>query len=519
MNRSTHHMPFNKDFTCNFGAAIPVFSRQLVPGTTWRMDLDSLVRAQAMLAPALGRVRITLNTYFVPNRLVDDEWEDRMTGGEDGTASPAMPTVTAPVGGWLPGSLQDFFGWPTGVAGVVCNAYKPRSYASIYNNYIRDQQLMPAVGLSTAVGNDTTTNDDLLYGANNRDYFNKARPSPQLGTPVAIPLAGSAPITGRAPVMGIGTDAGNASAAVANVRQSDLSTSNMPVSYRSTTSAIVYAMTGTVGSTNGFPAIFADADETNSTMEADLALVAGPTAEEIRELSVIQRFKEMMNNFGARYVEYLQSRFGISPQDARLQLPEYVGGGQFLLQISEVLQTSATGEEGTPLATLAGHGIGKGNQRRIKYFVKEHGTLMTIMMIRPDTQYSQGIPREDMYNDRFDWLDPDFANLGDQEVWAGEVFATGDSTDRDVWAYTPRYDEQTFIPSTYHGELKKDQPLNYWTLGLQYPSRPALGPDFVTCVGTDRIFAVKTVDQFIVRIRGNVKAKLPLPKNRQPRLK
>lgn len=518
VQRSTFVMPFRKDFTANFGFAYPVFSRQLAPGTTWRMDLEQLVRTQAMLAPALGRVRITLNTYFVPNRLTHVDWENFITGGLDGLQNPSRPYVTAPVGGWDPGSLQDFFGWPTDVAGVVANAYKQRAYGLIYNNFVRDQQLMPPVTVSLLSGADTTTNSILLRAANNRDYFNKARPSPQLGTPVAIPLAGSAPITGKAPVMGLGTDSGSASAAVTNVRQSDLSTSTLPVAYKTGTSALTFAMTGTVGSTTGFPSIFADADETNSTMEADLDLVAGPTAEEIRELSVIQRFKESMNNYGARYVEYLQHRFGVKSQDSRLQIPEYVGGGQFTLSISEVLQTSAT-ESDTPLGTLAGHGIGKGNQRRIKYHAQEHGVLMTLMIIRPDTQYSQGMPREDMYRDKFDYLDPDFANLGDQEVWKGEIYAQGTSADFDVWAYTPRYEEYTTIPSTYHGELKKDQPLNYWTLGIQYDAPPALNAAFVECNGTDRIFAVTTEDQFICQLRGNVKAKIPLPKNRTPRLK
>lgn len=507
--RSTFSMPFTKDFTGNFGYAYPILSKLINPATTLRLDLEALVRSQPLMSPAMGRIRISLQTFFVPLRIMNTTFEDFITGGLDGLQAPAAPVVVAPGGGWAAGSLSDFLCHPVGVAGATVSAYKYRAYGMIYNQYGRDEQLMPAVTVATGAGTDSTTNLLLKRFCWRRDYYTMARPSPQLGAAVAVPLVGSAPVYGDGKTLGL-TDGTNKAGFLAGAG--------------GPTSAWTGAYNQTVGSLHASGTNIQSKDlgvvvkPDVSGLVADLTAVAGPTVEEIRELSVIMRFKERMNNWGARLVEFYQHTFGISPQDARLQLPEYLGGGDFVMQLSEILQTSATGDD-TPLGTLAGHGIGKGNQRRIKYFAKEHGILMTLMIIRPDAQYSQGIPREDMYDNKFDYLLPDFANLGDQEVYKGEIFSTGDASDREVWAYTPRYENELFIPSTYHGEFRKDQPLNYWTMGRQFTSRPSLNASFVECDGTDRIFAVQDEDQFQVRVRGYMKAKMPLPRNRTPRLK
>lgn len=520
LKRSLYHMPFQKRLTANFGYAYPIVCKQLHPGTVWRQDVSALIRSQPMLAPAMGRISVTFATYFVPNRLMNDDWEDFITGGLNGTAAPAAPTITINNGtGYAPGSLADFLGLPTGVDDITHSAYPQRAYGLVTNNYLIDEQLSTPVVVSTASGPDTTTNQDLQLACWRRDYFTKARPSPQLGTAVAIPLLGSAPVEGFAPVLGlaIGNTTSYTATSPAGSVMADGTVSPSGTNWSTSSLGALTAAVQGLNSTK-LPYLRANADASNSTMEVDLGAVAGPSVEEIRELSVIQRFKEKMNNYGARYVEMLQHTFGISPQDARLQLPEYLGGGEFTVQISEILQTSET-DAGTPLGTLAGHGIGKGNARRIKYFVKEHGVLLTLMMIRPDTEYSQGIPREWMYDNKFDYLLPDFVNLGDQEVYKGEIYAQGTAADREVWGYTPRYEELRYIPSTSHGEFRKGQPLNYWTLTRQFDSLPALNNAFVRCDGTDRIFAVQDEDQFQITVRCNVKAKLPLPRNPQPRLK
>ena len=196
MKTSLYKMPFQKRLTGNFGFAYPVVCKQLHPGTTWRQDVSALIRSQPMLAPAMGRISVTFATYFCPNRILNDDWENFITGGLDGAQTPVNPTVNSGAG-FDPGSLGDFLNFPTGVANIDVSAYPFRCYGEVYNQYIRDEQLMPAVVVSKASGSDTTTSKDLKRAAWRRDYFTKARPRPQLGNPIAIPLLGDAPVVGN----------------------------------------------------------------------------------------------------------------------------------------------------------------------------------------------------------------------------------------------------------------------------------------------------------------------------------
>lgn len=518
MKTSVFNLSHEKKLTCNMGELVPILCEQLHPGDIWRQKTNLLLRTQPLLAPVMHKVDISLHVWAVPNRLLQTNWEKFITGGQDGLDATVAPTITVNTGtGFAVGSLADYFGFPTGTDDITVSAFPFRAYASIWNNWYRDEQLQTELTVSTGDGPDTTTNTTLQNGCWQKDYFTAARPNAQLGAAVAIPLTGDAVVTGTAPVLGLGTpnqvfgggpatayESNGASRSYTHLRNVDSSTAN----------GQLYVEAPAAGST--YPNIRADADATNSTLTADLSSVSAVSIDELREVNAFQRFKEKTNRLGARYTEYLRSFFGVTPQDMRLQLPEFVGSGRMTIQFSEVLQTAPTLETTTPLATLAGHGISAGHSNGIVYKAQEHCVLMVLMCVRPKTDYYQGVRRQWLYNSKYDYLIPEFANLGDQEVYNAEIYAQGTSADTDVFGYAPKYDELRYIPNSVAGEFRTT--LDYWHMARKFASLPALNGTFVKSDPTNRIYAITTEDQLQIRCMHKIKAKRRLPKTSRPYL-
>lgn len=497
MKRSLFNLSHERLSTFNGGQLVPIMCELMSPGDVWRQNTSALVRTQPMLAPVMHKVNVSIHHWFVPLRtlMVQDDWENFITGGLDGLQAPALPTITVNTGsGWAVGSLADHLGFPTGVDDITVSAFPMRAYASIYNNFYADEQLNTPVALSTAPGPDTTTSQVLLSGAWEKDYFTKARPSPQLGPAVTIPLTGNAPV-----VLASGT----AAARMVNASTgAPLTGGNGSLRYDTVpNNSQLMDSSGTVpGKINP-----------NGTLEADLSGVSAVNINDLREASAIQRWLEKTNRSGARYTEWLRSFFGVRPQDSRLQLPEYLGGGLVTIQFSEVLQTA----EGTdPVGELRGHGIAAGKSNRFKFMAPEHGIVMSLVCIRPKTMYSQGIRRPWLYNSKFDFPNPLFANLGDQEVYDQELYAQPNNPTT-IFGYTPRFEEARYIPNTISGEFRST--LNFWHFARNFSSLPALNGSFVTSNPTDEPFATDA-DQFQCRFIHSIKAKRCLPKTSNPRL-
>lgn len=501
MKKTMFNLSHEKILSCNMGNLVPVMCEIMSPGDVWRQDTSLLLRTQPLLAPVMHKVDITVHHWFVPNRIMMNDWEKFITGGENGIEAPSLPRIIAPaVTGFPVGSLADYLGFPTGVPAISVSAFPFRAYTQIWNQWYRDEQLQTALTTSDGNGTDTTTNTALQNGSWGKDYFTAARPQPQLGTAVTIPLTGNAPV--------IINNAGTNAPVVVNAATKAVQPGFNGLGYRTSGGFL----TNDAGTTNM-------AFDPNNTLLADLSSVSAVNIDDLREASAIQRFKERMNRTGARYTEYLRSMFRVTPQDSRLQLPEYLGGGQSAIQFSEVLQTSATGVTGgsSPLAELAGHGIGAAKSNRFKYACQEHGVVMTLLCVRPKTVYSQGIRRPWLYNTKYDFLLPDFANLGDQEVFNGEIYAQGTTTDNGVWGFTPKYDEYRYIPNTVAGQFRTT--LNIWHMARNFTSLPALNAAFVSSNPTNRVYAITSEDQLQIRALHKVKVKRCLPKYNNPTLK
>lgn len=492
MSRSVLNLSNTKLLTGDMGNLLPISLIDCVPGDHFRHSTSMLIRTQPLFAPVMHNCTATIHHFFVPERILADESEIFHTGGLDGLADPIYPTIISPaLTGYDVGSLADYLGVPPGVPDLEVSAYPFRAYAKVFNEYYLDQQLQTELVVSTAMGADTTTSVDLQNGAWGKDYFTESRPEPQLGTEVTIPLIGSAPITG----LGAATQA-------YGTNQTSFETD--------ATGSTTYA------DGNGGDTLAYEEDPDNPgfpNIRANLDQVAAVDLNQLRLAAAVQRFKEKMNRGGARYVEYLQSVWSQMTQDSRLQRPEYIGGGRATIQFSEVLSTAET--TGQPVGSLLGHGIAAGKSNRYSFKCPEHGYIISLLCVRPKTMYTQGLHKLWNRRTKFDYLVPDLANLGDQEIQNQELYAEH-SDPKGTFGFIPRFDEYRTIPNTIAGEFRTT--LNFWHLGREFTSDPALNSDFVTSNPTDRIYATTTANQLQIQCLNNIKVKRKLPKVSKPSL-
>lgn len=485
--------------TAKFGALLPVFCEEVLPGDTWQIKTDSFVRAMPMLAPLMHRVNIYTHFFFVPNRLVWDEWKDFITGGEDGTANPTFPTIRTTA---IPGTLADYLGCSDNSNGTidgVFNALPFRAYSLIWNEYYRDQNLQTEAFISKASGEDALTNKFILDRNWEKDYFTSSLPWTQRGPEVTVPIGDTAdvvlkdiPFLGQQVLGSNGesiTSAGVLQNAEGSLVNAGLGSSDIPV-----------------------PAVLSP-----SPYEADLSTATGIDINELRRSLALQRWLEANARGGSRYIEQIFSHFGVTSSDARLQRPEFLGGGKQPLSISEVLQTSSS-TENSDLGEMAGHGISASRTKQFRRYFEEHGLIIGIMSIMPKSSYMQGTRRFLQKFDRFDFAFPEFANLGEQEVWNSEIYTQEPpGAYSGVFGYQSRYSEYKYIPSTVHGALKEDA-FAPWTLVRKFAQQPTLNRNFVRLNWlndeTGRIFPVEdSEDQFVVQLYHNVKAIRILPKH------
>lgn len=490
--------------TCKMGYVLPVGLVEVLPGDSFRHATSVFMRLAPMLAPVMHPVTVRIHHWFIPMRLLWDDFEDFITGGPTNTDVSEFPTITAPSGGFAVGSLADHLGLPPKIDGIEVSALPFRAYNLVYNEWYRDQDLETEKALSLESGPDTTTATDLLRCDWERDYFTTARPWPQKGPDVSVPVNS---VVGALDIVPSGDGkptfqfAGNETALSA---------------YSSAVSPAIQKQVQTTESLNlqvGLHDMYWKDPKLQLRDPSGATTLGSVNVNSLREAFALQRFAEHRAMYGSRYVEYLRY-LGIKASDARLQRPEYLGGGKQTIQFSEVLQTA----EGTdPVGTLRGHGIAAMRSNRYRRFFEEHGFVLSIMLVRPKAIYMQGIPRSWLRRVREDFFQTELQHIGQQEVYTKELYGAapdGDDGGLKVFGFQNRYDEYRAHESYVCGEFRDI--LDYWHLARSFSNEPVLNADFISATPSERIFAAQENDQLYCMINHSLQARRLMSKFGNP---
>lgn len=483
--RSFFDLSYEKLFTCDMGQLIPVMCDEVVPGDFFKIGNQALVRFQPLVAPVMHEINMYVHYFFVPYRLLWDDWEEFISGGVSGDETPAIPT-------WDPtfysaNSLWDYLGFPPSVkpTGAFPLAFPRQAYVKIFNDYYRDENLQAEVA------------DSYEYIINRywqKDYFTSALEHQQRGTAPALPISGSTAAVWA-------DSAFNPSTAGI--------TDGGPVFHSGGVDTEMH-LTNAQAKSNAKAFMNGNTVDLSSATTFDIA--------DLRLAFQIQRWMERNNRAGVRYTEFLKAHFGVSPRDERLQRAEYIGGSKSPVIVSEVLQTSET--DTTPQGNLAGHGITVSSAYCGKYHVKEYGLIMGIMSVMPKPAYSQGIDRQWLRRTKYDFYFPEFANLSEQAIENVELCAkNGDAThNTGIFGYQGRYDEMRTKNNMYCAGMRSTY--DYWHLGRVFDpaNPPALNTTFITCTPRKDIFAAPSEPGLIINFGNTIHAFRPMPIMAEPGL-
>ena len=498
ISRSKFRRPSQHKTSFNLGQIVPIYvDADILPGDTVSLDLATLVRMSTPIAPIMDNIFVDYYAFFTPNRILWDDWKKFMGENTSGVGAllpsniPNYPTLCIngnPGNNYMglatgcsitTGSLGDYFGLPIGLTGatstvstqVHVSALPARAYCLIYNEWFRDQNLISSIpiytssnvtsisSLSTALQLDMS----LFIAAKESDYFTRALPYAQKGSPVSLPLGSIAPVVGATDLHDLGTYGARFTGS------SGTMTGNRQLG------AVSGILNAAASST-----FTSDTTITKTNLVADLSNATAATINQLRFAFQYQKFLEKDALYGTRYWEILKGHFGITAPDASLQRPELLGHFRQHINIDQVLQTSESGT--TALGTTGANSVSGKSEHLISKSFVEHGVLMILAVARHDQTYGQGINRMWSRKKREDFYFPVFANLGAQEIKNKEIYASSSNSDNEgIFGYQEAWAEYRYKPSITTGLMNPavSGSMSYWNLGNNFGALPTLSKSFI----------------------------------------
>lgn len=513
--------------TMNKGKLYPVQTFEVLPGDTWNLHIQHLIRATTLIKPIMNNIWLQLQCFFVPNRLTEEHWEEVMGANKQGPwitnkTTYEVSRLIAPEGGFAEKTLADYLGIPTKVSNLEVSALYTKGYCQVWNDWYRDENrqnfthISMTGNLSGSNGTNYVTDAELggalLPVAKAHDLFTSSSIEAQKGPDVMLPLGTVSPVfTG---------DEEHKIYTSNSLKFASFDGSPLP-NYQK----VMVASGTAISIPDSNPGL--DVSYIQPTnLYADLSRATSSSVNAVRLAFALQQMYELDALSGTRYTEIIFSHFGVRSSDARLQRSEYLGGKKQPIGITQVIQNSASADGSTPQGNMAGVSFTYDGDEYFTKSFEEHGIIYVMACIKGENVYQQGLPAKFSKFTRTSFFDPIFANIGLQPLYNRELYAQGNNEDDEVFGYKEAWDEYRSFPKQVTGEFRSNatNSLDVWHIARDFSELPTNGEDFIMegQANLDRALTVPstTADQFqcVFRFNGSTITRV-MPPHSVPGLK